>query len=144
MNVVTVQQATYLKKYGFNEKCFYYYENDKLKTFDKQITYDDDIITLHDVEDSINQNNYLNCFDAPTLNQTHEWIISKGYYIHVYPGIFGYKTFYTKWCVEIIDIKFPNNKETILTTFDTYPQALSEGITIFLTKIAKYNESKSN
>lgn len=70
---VTYEQAVALKRMGFCRECDYYYHDKELITIDSQAQ----------VNRNINGWGRDNKFSAPRIDQAHEWLISKGYFIAV-------------------------------------------------------------
>lgn len=109
---VELEQATELKKLGFNEKCICFYIDGVLKQFSYPRDYND-ISRWGDKPAS-----------APLIYQAQRWLRKKGLILSVYHK----NKFTTKYFYGIDVIKDTTKSDTSNIDYSTYEECLSKGI----------------
>lgn len=120
---VTYEQAVALKELGFDYSCDYYYVESTYSTFDR------DGETHVKGELMCRFSKYFvagHCIKAPTIEQAHKWLRSKGLWVEICPEPFDEKG----WEFDIYSLKDHFYYSfSFSTVYDTYEEALSDGIT---------------
>lgn len=120
---VTYEQAVALKRLGFDYSCDYYYIESAYTTFDR------DGETHVKGELICRFSKYFSdghCIKAPTLEQAHKWLRSKGLWIETCLEPFNEEG----WEFDVFNLKDHYYYSfSFSTVYGTYEEALSAGIT---------------
>ena len=130
-DLVTFEQATFLKKLGFQEECTHYYYNKHLYEYSPKdysmycISWD---FNTKEYIDTSGYNLFENCISAPTLAQAQKWL-RKNKNVSIEPRYDA-----LQWWCNITNILTSDWKD-LPDTYRSYERALSTGITEYFKEI---------
>lgn len=124
---ITYEQALALKKLGFKEKCFFFYENEnRIRAF--YVAAMDVLLNSNNIGGCVNRRKNIDDYtcDAPTLAQAQKWL-RKEKKLSIEP-VSG-DTDEHGWEYGLVDRNLSPKFHFNCITYSSYEEALSAGIT---------------